>query len=123
VNVFDRANHPIFDKDTANFTEYGRWVFSALAWQVSRYPSHFPVELEGHTEAGDPPKDAKYGKWEVSTDRANAARRLLMENGVKASQIRKVAGYADTIPLPDMDVSDERNRRVAVRLRVNQLLN
>jgi len=122
VNVFDRAHKPVFEKDTADFTKYGRWLFSALAWQVSRYPQHFQMELEGHTEAGRAPRDENYTSWELSADRANSARRLLQEHGVKTAQVRKVAGFADTKPLPSMDVSDERNRRVTVMLRVNNNL-
>jgi chemotaxis protein MotB len=122
VNVFDRGNKPIFEKDSAQFTKYGRWLFSTLAWQVSRYPQHFQMELEGHTEPGRAPRDENYTSWELSADRANSARRLLQDHGVKAAQVRKVAGFADTKPLPSMDVSDERNRRVTVMLRVNNNL-
>jgi chemotaxis protein MotB len=80
------------------------------------------MELEGHTEAGRPPRDEAYTSWELSTDRANTARRILLEHGVKLMQVRKIAGFAETKPLLDMDGTDERNRRVTVLLRVqNQL--
>lgn len=119
VNVFDRAKRPIFEAASPQFTEYGKWIFTTLAWQVSRYPRHFMVELEGHTEAGVEPKDPNYGNWEITTDRANSARRLLVDHGVKPSQVRKVAGFADTRPLPSVDAADERNRRVTLLLRMN----
>ncbi len=119
VNVFDRAHKPVFESDSADFTKYGSWLFSTLAWQVSRYPQHFLMELEGHTEAGHPARDEKHTNWELSTDRANSARRILEDNGVRKTQFRKVAGYADTKPLPAMDGTDERNRRVTVMLRVS----
>jgi len=122
VNVFDRGNKPVFEKDSAEFTKYGRWLFSTLAWQVSRYPQHFQMELEGHTEAGHAARNENYTSWELSADRANSARRLLQDHGVRAAQVRKVAGFSDTKPLPSMDVSDERNRRVTVMLRVNNNL-
>jgi chemotaxis protein MotB len=118
VNVYDRARKPIFDPDSAEFTKYGKWIFSTLAWQVSRYPKFFLMELEGHTEAGRRPKSAAYGLWELSSDRALSARRLLEEHGVKPAQVRKIAGFADTKPMPDIDVSDDRNRRVTILLRV-----
>ncbi len=123
VNVFDRAHKPVFEADSAIFTQYGRWLFSTLAWQVSRYPQHFLMELEGHTEAGHSVRDENYTNWELSADRANGARRLLQENGVRAAQVRKVAGFADTKPLGSIDATDERNRRVTVLLRVNGDLN
>jgi chemotaxis protein MotB len=118
VNVYDRARKPIFESDSAEFTKYGKWIFTTLAWQVSRYPMFFLMELEGHTEAGRRPRNDVYGPWELSSDRALGARRLLEGHGVKPAQVRKIAGFADTRPMPDMDGSDERNRRVTLLLRV-----
>jgi chemotaxis protein MotB len=122
VNVFDRGQKPIFERDTHEFTKYGAWVFSTLAWQVSRYPKFFLMELEGHTEQGRLPKESNYGSWELSADRANSARRLLEEHGVKPMQVRKVAGFADTKPMAEMDGADERNRRVTILLQVDNTL-
>ncbi len=123
VNIFDKGHKPIFEAQSADFTTYGRWVFSTLAWQVSRFPKNFMMELEGHTEAGHPPRSEIYGDWELTADRANSARRLLEEHGVKPSQVRKVAGYADTHPLKNVDITDESNRRVTLLLRVQNHIN
>jgi len=119
VNVFDRGQKPIFGADSAEFTKYGEWLFSTLAWQVSRYPKFFLMELEGHTEAGRAPKNPTYGAWELTADRANSARRMLEEHGVKSAQVRKVAGFADTRPMPETDGADELNRRVTILLQVD----
>ncbi len=116
ISIFDRNRKPVFERDSARFTEYGRWVFSTLAWQVARYPS-FRVELEGHTESGFKRVRDDYGPWELTADRANAARRGLLDHGVRPPQIRKVAGYADTRPLAQFDPTDEINRRVALMLK------
>jgi chemotaxis protein MotB len=118
ISVFDRNNKPIFEPDSAEFTSYGTWVFSTLAWQISRFTNSFNVELEGHTQRGRPPRSATYGNWELSADRANAARRKLLEHDVDAVQIRKVAGFADTQPMPNLEPTSESNRRVAVLLKV-----
>lgn len=117
ISIFDRNRKPVFDQDSARFTEYGRWVFSTLAWQVARYPS-FRVELEGHTERGFKAVREDYGAWELTTERANTARRSLLEHGVKVAQIRKVSGFGDTQPLPRYEPEDEINRRVSLMLRV-----
>lgn len=122
VNVFDRGQKPIFEKDSHQFTKYGSWVFSTLAWQVSRYPKFFLMELEGHTEAGHVAPRPDYGAWELTADRANSARRLLIEHGVRSGQVRKVAGFADTKPMAEIDGADERNRRVTILLRVDNSL-
>ena len=119
ISIFDKAQEPVFKTDSAEFTEFGRWVVSTLAWQVARYTNSFRVELEGHTEANQNPKREDFGAWEITTDRANATRRKMIENGVGPSQIRKVAGYADTQPLDGKPTSDPINRRVAVLLKIN----
>lgn len=117
ISVFDRARRPVFTADSAAFTDYGKWVFSTLAWDISRYTS-FQIELEGHTEAGHQFKRDNYDSWELTADRANAARRLLLQHGVHGAQIRKVAGYSDIMPMPGKEPADESNRRVTVMLKV-----
>lgn len=117
INVFDRTRKPIFEADSEKFTDYGAWVFSTLAWEISRYHT-FKIELEGHTEAGRLVSRPDYGNWELSADRANAARRKLLQNGVVPGQIALVAGYADTQPMSDAPPSAEVNRRVTVLLKV-----
>ena len=111
INVFDRSHKPIFNPDTAEFTAYGAWVFNTLAWEIARYTT-FRIELEGHTaaeigsqtpdaanqkpEAGPPAaslfQPLAAGAWELSTERANAARRKLVQSGVGVRQICKVSG-------------------------------
>ena len=118
ISVFDRARRPVFNRDSAEFTDYGKWVFSTLAWEVARYTNSFAVELEGHTELGFQPKSEKLTKWELTADRANSARRMIIEHGVIESQIRKVAGFGDCQPLPDRPPEDEGNRRVTVMLKI-----
>jgi chemotaxis protein MotB len=120
MSLFDRNRKPLFDKGTAKLTQYGEWVFSTLAWQVARFTNTFTVELEGHTESGAQPADPASDNWDLTTERANVARRLLMSQNVEPWQIRRVAGFADTQPLPDMDMSDERNRRVTVLLKISE---
>jgi chemotaxis protein MotB len=118
INIFDRGRRPSFEPDTAKLTEYGAWVLSTLAWEIARYPG-FAVDLEGHTERGRQPVSPQYGTWELSADRANAGRRKLLEHGVRTTQVRKVAGFADTVPMPDHKPEDPTNRRLSLLLRVN----
>lgn len=119
ISIFDRARKPVFEPDSVQFTDYGKWVFSTLAWEIARRHS-FQIELEGHSESGPPAGRPEYGRWEISADRANAVRRKLLTHGVLAGQIRKVAGFADTVPMPNRLATDEINRRVVVLLKVRQ---
>jgi chemotaxis protein MotB len=118
ISVFDRNHKPIFEPDSAAFTAYGQWIFTTLAWQISRFTNSLSVELEGHTEKNHDPNVAGFDAWELTANRANAARRKLLEHDVLPRQIRKVAGFADTQPLPNVDAIDDSNRRVAVLLKI-----
>jgi len=117
IHVFDRSQKPIFERDTDAFTSYGEWVFSTLAWEISRYQT-FKIELEGHTHSGSAKGREQESKWELSSERANAARRKLLENGVVSTRIFRVSGLADTQPMPRLPASEEVNRRVTILLRV-----
>ncbi|MCX7915963.1 MAG: OmpA family protein [Verrucomicrobiae bacterium] len=100
-------------------TEYGRWVFSTIAWEIARY-KHLAVEVEGHCPQRSRETDGVADKWDLTASRANVARRHIVAHGVAPEQILKVAGYADTKPLRDVPPTDERNSRVTMILSVRQ---
>src|SRR5580692_2523580 len=79
INIFDRSHRPIFNPGTSTFTDYGSWVFSTLAWEIARYTT-FRIELEGHTDSKGENGSDSHEEWDLSTDRANAARRILVNN-------------------------------------------
>jgi chemotaxis protein MotB len=71
------------------------------------------VALEGHTDSRAY-VTTNYGNWELSTDRANSARRVMESHGLRAGQINAVRGFADTrLRYPD-DPLDPRNRRISI---------
>jgi chemotaxis protein MotB len=117
INIFDRGRKPIFEPDSDKLTDYGTWILTTLAWEISRVKS-FSVELEGHTERGHHFPKEHYTGWELSADRANAGRRKLLEHAVETAQVKKVAGFADTVPLPGHAPHDPVNRRITLLLRV-----
>jgi chemotaxis protein MotB len=119
INIFDRSHRPIFNPGTSAFTDYGSWVFSTLAWEIARY-STFRIELEGHTESKTENGNDNHDAWDLSTDRANASRRILVSNGVLDEQISKISGFADTVPMAGYQPTDEINRRVTVLLRLKE---
>jgi chemotaxis protein MotB len=119
INLFDRPQRPLFVPDSPRFTPYGAWVFSTLAWEVGRYPN-FAIELSGHTEAGHKPVSEDYGAWELTCDRANAARRKLVQHGVASAQVFRVSGMGDTQPMDRAHPADEINRRVSLLLKIQE---
>ena len=119
LTMFDRHQKPLFDPGSPELSEYGRWIFTTMAWQITRFTNHFTLEIEGHTEADYQPKAGEPDAWDLSTQRAHATRKLLMEHSVRSSQFRRVSGYADTVPIEGVPSNDDRNRRVALILRAN----
>lgn len=76
----------------------------------------YPISITGHTAAKDGSSAPDYGPWEVSLDRANAAREMLAENGLPSSNIYIVAGKAATEPLLPENISAPANRRITITL-------
>jgi chemotaxis protein MotB len=119
LTMFDRHQKPLFDPGSPELSEYGRFIFTTMAWQITRFTNNFTLEIEGHTEVDYKPKPGEADAWDLSTERAHATRKLLMEHSVRSSQFRRVSGYADTAPIEGVPVTDERNRRVTLILRAN----
>ena len=116
VTLYDRAKQPFFESSTAQFTKWGDFVMQSLAWTVER--NKFNIVIEGHTRTGLVMPNPDYGPWELSADRANAARRLLVKYAVSPDQIERVTGWANTRPVPLMSPESETNQRVTLSLKV-----
>jgi chemotaxis protein MotB len=123
VTLFDRGNRPLFKTGSTEFTEWGTFILQNLAWTIDRH--RFRVTIDGHAAADAPPADAaaaldapppKYTKWELSADRANAARRSLVHYAVDPGSIERVTGYADTRPLTGDEAGPDTHDRVTLNL-------
>jgi len=114
VTLFDRSKHPLFSGDTALFSDSGQHLMQSLAWLIER--NHFRVTIDGHTRSSFVPKRDDYSAWELSSDRANAARRILVHYAVDSGQIERVTGYADTRPLPGEKPDADANQRITLSL-------
>jgi chemotaxis protein MotB len=117
ITLFDRAKRPLFVGDTIEFSESGRFLMQTLAWMIER--NHFRVTIDGHTRANLSVKKEDYSSWELSADRANAARRSLVHYAVGSDQIERVTGYADTRPLPGEKPEAEANQRITLSLTLS----
>jgi len=115
INVFDRPNRAIFDPGTTRLTKFGKFVFSTLAWQVTHYPQTLLVDLEGHTA---PREMAKQDTWDLSLDRANTVRRLMMDLNVPGGRFRNVSGYGNSRPMDKLAPEESSNRRVSLSLKI-----
>jgi chemotaxis protein MotB len=116
IILFDRARRPLFVDNTAEFTEWGKFVMQSLAWMIDR--QKFRVVIEGHTRHGLELPNPDYTPWELSVDRANSARRALTLYAVDPAQVERVTGFADTRPMPFQKPDSEANQRVTLSLTV-----
>lgn len=118
INVYDRPTRPIFEPNSDQLTEFGRFIFSTLAWQVVNFPDKLQVQLEGHTLPNETTGRPEEGPWELSIDRANAVRRMLVDIKVPAERIRNVTGFGAARPLNREVPLDAANRRVSLILKL-----
>jgi chemotaxis protein MotB len=118
IDLLETEQGMFFVSGSAAPTDAGERLLRALGAELTKMPND--IVIEGHTDAR-PFRNAgpasAYGNWELSTDRANTARRLLDGCGVKPGQIVEVRGFADQKPMNPADPEDARNRRVSVVVR------
>ena len=86
-----------------------------MAEQLGQLPNQ--LLIEGHTDAKPFGKSRDYSNWELSTDRANAARRIMEANGLRPGQVLQVRGFADQNLRDKENPEAAANRRVSVLVR------
>lgn len=118
INLYNRAARPLFLKDSAEFTDWGKFVIQTVSWIIDRYD--FKVFIDGHTPSGREPLRKDYGAWELSADRANASRRAMQHYAVDGRLIERVAGFGDTAPLPNTAPDSDSNERITISLSARQ---
>lgn len=115
IELLETSNASFFDVASAELKPESVALLSMIAAELGKLDSG--VALEGHSDSRRYAEAAPYTNWELSTDRANAARRVMQRNGLRARQVEGVRGYADTrLKFPD-DALDARNRRISIIVR------
>jgi chemotaxis protein MotB len=101
-----------FQSARAQPSASGQEILIKLAQELGKLPNK--VSIEGHTDSKPFAANADYTNWELSADRANAARRLMQQNGVGPAQVTQVRGYADQRLRKPESPEDASNRRISV---------
>jgi len=120
IQIVDREGGALFDAGTANLRPKTRRLLEQVAKVVAQLDND--VSIAGHTDsAALPPRPGAaandYSNWELSSDRANAGRRVLIGSGVETARIQQVVGKADQEPLLEEDPTRPENRRISVVLK------
>jgi chemotaxis protein MotB len=102
-----------FESGNALPSSTGKEMLVTLAEEVGKLPNH--VSIEGHTDSQPYSGGlAAYSNWELSVDRANAARRIMSASGLAREQISQVRGFADQRPREGKKPDDSANRRISL---------
>jgi chemotaxis protein MotB len=112
IELLETETGTFFELGSSDPNGNGKELLSVLAQELGTLPNH--LSIEGHTDSKPYTGRREYGNWELSTDRANAARRLMQHNGVRADQVSQVRGYADQLLRKRDEPLASSNRRISV---------
>jgi chemotaxis protein MotB len=115
VEMLESDKGMFFKSGSALPSEVGYELLVALSSELSKLPNN--VMIEGHTDARPFNSRKDYSNWELSTDRANSARRLMEANGLPPGKVIQVRGFADQNLRDPEHPDDAKNRRISVIVR------
>jgi chemotaxis protein MotB len=112
IKLSESANGTFFDTGSTKLKPDGAELLITLAQELGSLPNK--LSMEGHTDSQPYAPSATYGNWELSADRANAARRVMQAHGIRADQVTQVRGFADQhLRRPEAPL-DPANRRISL---------
>jgi chemotaxis protein MotB len=112
IELLETEKGTFFASGVAEPTDNARDLLIRLAHELGQLPNK--ISIEGHTDSKPFARNRNYGNWELSSDRAHAARRLMQENGLGPSQVTQVRGFADQRLRKPKEPEDPSNRRISV---------
>jgi chemotaxis protein MotB len=115
IELLEEQNGTFYQSGSARLSESGQQLLALLAAELKTLPNE--LLIEGHTDATQYSTDTNYSNWELSADRANSARRLLQQDGVRSNQVTQVRGYADQLLRVKNNPSDPSNRRISILVK------
>ncbi|MFY9852711.1 MAG: OmpA family protein, partial [Terracidiphilus sp.] len=104
-----------FQSGSARLSDSGQELLALLAAELKTLPNS--LLIEGHTDATPYPSNSGYSNWDLSADRANSARRLMQQDGVRSNQVTQVRGYADQMLRVKSNPLDPSNRRISILVK------
>jgi chemotaxis protein MotB len=112
IELLETEAGTFFPSGASEPNSSGREILEKLAEELGKLPNK--MSIEGHTDSRPFNGKTDYGNWELSADRANAARRLLQQHGMRADQVTQVRGYADQRLRKPGEPEDPANRRISL---------
>jgi chemotaxis protein MotB len=115
IELLEDKNGTFYESGSAHLSDNGQQLLALLGRELKTLPNH--LLIEGHTDATQYSSGAEYTNWELSADRANAARRLMQADGVRGDQVTQVRGYADQLLRVQSNPYDPSNRRITILVK------
>lgn len=113
IQIMDSDNRPMFDLGSARLQPYFEDILLALADTIKAVSNK--ISISGHTDAKPfAVTGREFGNWELSSGRANAARRTLISAGYPEEQVARVVGYASSALFDRQDPLNPINRRIDI---------
>jgi chemotaxis protein MotB len=112
IQIVDAQNRPMFDVGSARLRDYTTAILHELAPYLGSVPNR--ISLTGHTDVRPYPSTNGYTNWELSADRANAARRALTAGGLADEKISRVVGLSSSVLFDKNDPQSPINRRISI---------
>ena len=119
IELLEQPGGTFFKLGSAQPTPALRDFLKAISPELGKLQNK--ISIEGHTDSVPYSDDSLYSNWELSTDRANVARRLMQGNGIAPSQVAEVRGFADQLPRRPDHPEDPSNRRITLIVAPNAL--
>lgn len=113
IQIVDKSQRPMFDIGSSKLKPYSEEILFELVGPLSSVPNR--ISLSGHTDAMPySGSEEAYSNWELSADRANAARRALLVGGLQPERIARVVGLASSVLFDQKDPYHPVNRRISL---------
>jgi chemotaxis protein MotB len=113
IQLVDQEGRAMFQGSSAQPLPRTQQLLEAVAKVIDELPNR--ISISGHTDASVP-AGGGYTNWDLSSDRANAARRVLEAQGIDSDRIYQVTGKASSDPLYPDDPEQPANRRISIVL-------
>jgi chemotaxis protein MotB len=118
IQIVDAQNRPMFDVGSAHLRDYTTAILRELAPYLDSVPNR--ISLTGHTDMRPYPSNNGYTNWELSADRANAARRALVAGGLPDQKISRVVGLSSSVLFNKAEPQSPINRRISIVVMTKQ---
>ena len=119
IEFLETEDGLFFQSGSPSPTPGGTSMLTSLAHEVAKVQSG--LMIEGHTDSKPFAGTHNYTNWELSADRANAARRIMQTAGVRTDQVSQIRGYADQKPRNPANPESPSNRRISIVVRYSKL--